>query len=159
MCPKLHQQGSSVGSILPALLYLPSFILLPVHPTPTFSSVFIYTMRHRQHQSWFKAPQQWRQSPVWPWHFCLGETVREGRSGRKAGRRQTHFKSRRRFSGSAVAFLHPHLQAALLLPQPALLSFPSPWIARETGSARAGDCSTGARVDKGKESPGDIPPG
>lgn len=45
----------------------------------------------------------------------------EERTGRKPGRRQTHFKSRS-FSGSAVAFLTPPLHTALVLSQPALLS-------------------------------------
>ena len=38
MCPKLHQQGNSVGSFILVLLHRPLFILLLVQPIPIFAS-------------------------------------------------------------------------------------------------------------------------
>lgn len=84
---------------------------------------------------------------------------REGRTGRKPERRQTHFKSRRSFSGSAVAFLPSPLHAALLLPQPALLYLPSPRIAGEMGSPELGTATQAQRVEEEKDGPADIPLG
>lgn len=75
---------------------------------------------------------------------------RGGKVRQKGWKKADPFQQQQEVSGSAVAFLHPPLQAALLLPDPALLSLPSPGIAGETGSTRAGALLCRSKGGEGK---------